>query len=241
MTQATDGRFEFKVLEGDFIKDKDLRTLELEASRRALALLKNRLGSARMLELILEDVEDTDRRWEAWAAESAGEWRVNQMQFEVKGLKVDYWLRWVRTNFDNESMHFEVHPEHYAWTRATAVEPDADPRSSIIAEPMGDFLLRAYGRVEEWDGFEAYVDPEFSRRMPLVGYTRGGVLVARSLGQYKETEDGFHFKLTAMKPSRIPAEMREGNQEHACLEYYKYFKRAYDDFNNGIVLSGPEI
>ena len=230
MRQSKTGAFDFAVVEGEFIKNKDLATLELEASRRALALLKNRLGAARMLELIREEVEETDRLWEGWAAESGDEWRVNLMEFKVSGLPLSHWLKWVFENFTNESMHFAAHPEHYAWTQADRIYPDCGSSTPIVCEPMGEFMMRATARIEKWDGYEAYIDPDYPHHLTLMGYTINGIPISRSLSQFRETEDGFFFRLTAMKPAKIPPAMRERNQEHGFLEYAKYFKFAYDDY-----------
>jgi len=218
--------FSTHLLAGEHVAGRSLDSLELEAARRALALLKNRLGSRAMSALLQYDVEETDRLWEAWAAESNGEWRTMSFTMEVHGLPLAYWLQWIRANFDQESMHFAVHPEHYAWTRADLVDPDAGPDHFMVIEPMGDHMLRGYARLLDWEGQEAYADPDFPVRLALAGYTRNGVMVARSLSQYRETDDGFVFKMVAMKPVKVPATMIPSNQEHGYLEFNRYMECA---------------
>jgi hypothetical protein len=223
---AFDVPFESRIDDDRFLDGRSLDQLELEASRRALRLLKDRLGPERVLELIREDVEETDRLWEQWAAESNGEWRVNQLAYSVSGLDLDYWLGWLYSNLDDEHMQWLAHPEHYVWKRASAVFPDADPDQFCITEPMGEYMLRGFGRVTDWEGSEEFRDPAYPIVKGVLGCTRRGVVVARSLGHYRPTPTGFDFKLVAMKPAAIPPTMLKPNWEHGYLEYNRYMQMA---------------
>ena len=233
-TELMDIPFATEVLTNSYVKDKDVDRLELEAARRALSLIKGRLGPKRMLELIREDVEESDRQWEAWAAESNGEWRVNKTDVAVSGLDVDFWLNWLRTNLGNESALFAAHPEHYVWTTAFKLDDDAAANDYVLVEPMGTHMWRTYVFEEEWDGHEAYIDPDATRRMCLAFYTRNGVMVGRSIAQYTETDDGFTFQLTAMKPTAVPPDMLPGNAEHGRLEYHRCMEMARAEWSANV-------
>jgi hypothetical protein len=228
------GLFSTRVVQGEHIKHTSVETLELQASRRALALLKNKLGSARMLELVRQEIERTDRLWEAWAEESNGEWAFNFIEYEVKGLSATYYLTWLRDHLSEESMHFAVHPEHYAWIRASQVDDGFPKGEWMVVEPMGDHLLRGYASLEDWPGAEDYFDGDYPIRMQLVGWTRRGVAIHRSLAQYRDTADGFACKFHSFKPVKIMSEaLKIGGMQHAYLEYHHYMKRAYEALQQG--------
>lgn len=68
--------FATTVLGNDHVRNKEVDKLELEASRRCLTLLNTKLGPRRILDLIRDEIEETDRVYEQARKESSGNWQV---------------------------------------------------------------------------------------------------------------------------------------------------------------------
>lgn len=226
-TELKELEFATTVLGNDHVQDKEVDRLELEASRRCLTLLKTKLGPRRILDLIRDEVEETDRVYEQAKMESNGNWRVMTVELDVKGLDLSFWLEWLKGNVDDESNHFRAHPEHYVWTQIERVQ-DSGREGLVLIEPMGagEYPLRGYVQIGEWEGCEEYVDLDCPIRMYVGLYTANNVLVYRSIAQYRETPEGFFFRFQSMEPESLPIETLRAHSEHMRLEYHRYMESA---------------
>lgn len=221
------GAFAVRVIEASGVTGKPMDQIEIEASRRALATIKNRLGSARLMELLRSEIEETDRLWEEWARQSDGEWSRSTVVMEVTGITSQRWIDWIKSNLSDEAMHFSVHPEHYVWKKAADIDSGFSRGDYIICELVGRFIFRIYIEIAEWQGWEKYADPEFPTRMMVSGYTRNGVEVLRSIAQYRPIPGGFIFKYDGFHPAAIPAPA-SSTAEQVVLEYSNYMRTAYE-------------
>jgi hypothetical protein len=227
MTSATT-HLSIAAVSGDGLADlgdRDLDRLELEASRRALALIKGKLGSKGLQELLTEELLDGDDREREGVGATTGDWEPVGFELDVKGLELGDWLDWIRANIYDESLQFAVHPEHYVWTSVSRIgEPDA-PGDFVVVEPLGGHMMRGYGRFEDWDGMEAYFDPDYPTRVGIVGRLRDGRVSLRSIWHFRETEEGFRFRYQSLRPRA--ATQGTPDFDHAYLEYVRYLERAH--------------
>ncbi len=207
--------------EGDVVR------LENEALRRSTMLLREKLGSAAAIELLRDEIDEGDAFWTRCVEEAAGEWKeIKGFEIEVMGFDPSSWFDWISTNLDDETMHFSVHPEHYAWTSTAKLGEDPSLGSHVIVEPMGDYMLRLYVRDHEWEGMKELYDDDFPDRRGTELALRNGVVVGKSVGQTKQVEDGFRFRFKVLKPATVPDRVL-GSMDHGFLEYVRYMERAY--------------
>lgn len=145
----------------------------------------------------------------------------------MQGLDLSFWLEWLKGNVDDESIHFRAHPEHYVWTQIERVE-DSEREGLVLIEPMesGEYPLRGYVEIGEWEGCEEYVDPDFPVRMYVGLYAASNVLVYRSIAQYWEAPGGFFFQFQSIEPESLPGETLRTHSEHMRLEYHRYMESA---------------
>lgn len=207
------------------LEDKDLDRLELEAARRALALIKGKLGSKGLRELLAEELLAGDQLEREGVDDTTAEWEPVGFELDVHGLELNAWLEWIRANLYDESLQFAVHPEHYVWTAPAKVdEPDA-PGDFVVVEPLGGHMMRGYGRFEDWDGMERYSDPDYPTRIGIVGRLADGRVSLRSMWQFRETGDGFRLRYQSLRPRA--ATNGTPDFDHAYLEYVRYLERAH--------------
>ncbi|MFF9397964.1 MULTISPECIES: hypothetical protein [unclassified Streptomyces] len=72
----------------------DVRRWQLERSRAALTLLKDRLGDERMRELLTPDLRAADRAMAPLPEASGGAWRSAVTEMEFEGIDADAFLTW---------------------------------------------------------------------------------------------------------------------------------------------------
>lgn len=204
----------------------DLARIEDEAALRSARRLREKVGSARAIELLADEIAAADDAWTRYVEESDGQWQTNGFELDVKGLEIQQWFDWIGTNLDDESMHFSVHPDHYAWTTIGALGEDPALGHHVIVEPIGDLMLRFYVRDGDWTGMEEFFDEEYPHRGGVQLALRNGTVVGKSLSQAKVTDDGYRFRFTVFKPAAVPAEDVVSHLDHAVVEYIHYMEKA---------------
>jgi hypothetical protein len=205
---------------------EDLARIEDEAALASSRRLREKIGSARAIELLEEEISAADEAWTDYVRASNGEWQTNGFELDVKGFEIERWFDWIGANLDDESMHFSVHPEHYAWTTIDALGEDPALGHHVIVEPIGDMMLRFYVRDGDWSGIEEHFDEEYPHRGGVTLALRNGTVVGKSLSQAKVTDDGYRFRFTVFKPAALPAEDVVSHLDHAVVEYIHYMERA---------------
>jgi hypothetical protein len=205
---------------------EDIARIEDEAALRSTRFLREKLGSARAIDLLADEIAAADDAWTRYVEDADGEWKMDGFELEVKGFEIQSWFDWIGANLDDESMHFSVHPEHYAWTTIGALGEDPALGHHVIVEPIGDLMLRFYVRDGDWTGIEEYFDEEYPHRGGVQLALRNGTVVGKSLSQGRVTDDGYRFRFTVFKPATVADADVVSHLDHAVVEYIHYMERA---------------
>jgi hypothetical protein len=86
---------------------------ELFFARRALAMLKARLGHQGLLDLLQPDLAASAKTLTACAASSGGQWRPARTQLHAEGLSAAEFLSYFHSIFDDSPQLVAAHPEHF--------------------------------------------------------------------------------------------------------------------------------
>ena len=113
------------------VGDQGIDEWELKASRRILRNLRTLLAGEQMLDLIKDQVEESDRQLKQYLAESDGEYTGTQVKLAIKGLSIAQFMPTLqeimggvasddeKTRREALDMAFTAHPEHYAMVPGT--------------------------------------------------------------------------------------------------------------------------
>ncbi|MFJ7495850.1 hypothetical protein ACIQZB_32640 [Streptomyces sp. NPDC097727] len=82
------------VIDGTEYAQDDIRRWELDRSRTALTLLKDRIGDELMRELLAPDLRAADRMMAPLPGVSGGAWRSAASEMEIDGNDADGFLTW---------------------------------------------------------------------------------------------------------------------------------------------------
>jgi hypothetical protein len=211
----------------------DVDQLELESSRRALRLLRERITPEQMDELLAGDIEATDAAWRQWAADSDGSWKPSMVEFEVAGLSKQQFTEWWSTALDDlQGIVYPGFPEHYrfGWVQ--------DPRGGNekcyrVVEELGHVPFRMYCSFgPEWAPVAP--TPGYETMMVGVGRLADGTEVARFFNQIKDTADGFAMKAAVYVVSAAPGVVVESHVEQLLVEWTRWIEMAFEKYDVAI-------
>ena len=94
--------------------DETIDGFELLSARRALELLKRRLGRDPLLALLHEEIAEGDAFLRDHLARSAGEEATGTTTLRARGITAAGFAAWLGTAFAREDVMLAGHPEHYA-------------------------------------------------------------------------------------------------------------------------------
>jgi hypothetical protein len=214
--------------DGLAISDETIDGWELDAARRALALIKDALGSEGMLSLLAERRRTSDEYFSQMIQQSGGKLRGAVNDFRVSGLTLQEFLDWFRDYGADRALMLAAHPEHYVL--GGDLGADGKLASHYVMEQIGGhtpYIRLDYVDPSEFPGQER--DPD---AVVLAGRGRleSGEVVARAFHQFKPTRngDGFTAHLNSMFPAALPDAATPAHVAHHAVEFRHFFRMAMD-------------
>ena len=203
--------------------DSGIDGFELFSARRALALLKGKLGRIRLLELLSDEIAAGDAFLRGHLERSAGEQVTGTTTLRAHGITAAEFTGWLGRAFAREDVMLAGHPEHYS----IHAEPG---RNVNIVETLGEYVCSFFMR--EWN--ESVVD-EPERPSAATGKPAGrrshmllqdGTVVGSIANAFDEEPDGFTARLLVTLPATCAPDVVEQHLEHFAVEFRTWILRA---------------
>ncbi|MGX6605001.1 hypothetical protein ACWKSP_23145 [Micromonosporaceae bacterium Da 78-11] len=199
---------------------------ELAHARRALALLKSRIGRQGLLDLLAADIEEGNDYLRERAELSGGKFKSGTTVLAVRGLKAGQFVRWLTTIFSDEPALLAAEPEHFV----IFTNPDT---TVTVVENLGPYvsrvLLPGYGVAATWAEEainELLPEADFPFRRLADLSLPDGTVVGRVLNQFGDTDEGFTAHLTCYFPVECADEFVEHHREHLAVEFRNWITAA---------------
>lgn len=206
-------------LDGDD-RDATVDGFELTSARRALALLKERLGRERLLELLRDDIAAGDAFLRDHLARSEGRRATGTTVLRAHGISARQFGGWLGQAFAREDVMLAGHPEHYA------IHAEPGERVNIV-ETLGDQVCSFF--MQEWDDAlteQPPAGPPVRRsRMALAD----GTIIGSIANAFHDTDDGFTAHLSVTLPATCDPEVVEQHLEHFAVEFRTWILRAAEE------------
>ncbi|WP_405720460.1 hypothetical protein [Streptomyces sp. NBC_00046] len=209
------------VIDGVEYGDEAVRQWELDRSRAALTLLKQRIGDERMRELLAPDLAASDAVMAPLPNGSGGAWRSAVTEMTVAGIDVDRFLTWWQGRLagGDRSALLSANPEHYL----------ADSSGGVveIIETIGSGPLRFF--LTFHDGVEIADEghEEYPVRIGGTGRLGDGTEIARVMHEFGDGPDGLRIRLTIQFPANAPEHVFVGHQWHFACEFTNWLEGAH--------------
>ncbi|WP_407542586.1 hypothetical protein Q0M94_23645 (plasmid) [Deinococcus radiomollis] len=202
--------------QGD-LDDQPIKEFELTSARRALRLLKSKLGRDRLLELLKDEIEEADAFMHQELQRSAGQQASGTVQLHAHGISAGTFNRWLGAAFDREEVMLAAHPEHYVIHNV--------PGRPHIVETLGDYVCSFF--MVGWKESEhptSQDDATVGRRSSLT--LADGTVFGWVSTLFEEIPDGFIATLTVTLPSSCAPELVDQHLEHFAVEFHSWILAA---------------
>ncbi|MFD9067091.1 hypothetical protein ACFVZ3_36845 [Kitasatospora purpeofusca] len=188
---------------------------ELDRSRAALRLLKQRLGDDRVRDLLAPDTAAADAAMAGWLDASGGRWRAAVTELTATGLDAGTFLAWWqgRLHDGDRAALLAANPEHYL--------ADSTGGTVEIIETVGAGPLRFHLRFHPTPA-----TPEYPVRIGGTGHLADGSEVLRVMHEFADSPRGLRIRLTVEFPAATPAELSTGHQWHFACEFANWLEAA---------------
>jgi hypothetical protein len=219
-TTATSGRW--VRLPGEDT-DSSIDGFELFSARRALALLKGKLGRTRLLELLSDEIAAGDAFLRGHLERSAGEQATGTTTLHAQGITAAEFTGWLARAFAREDVMLAGHPEHYSIHAAPG-------RNVNIVETLGEYVCSFFMRewndsvVEDQELPAAATETPAGRRSHML--LQDGTVVGSIANAFDEEPDGFTARLLVTLPATCAPDVVEQHLEHFAVEFRTWILRA---------------
>ncbi|SDT71102.1 hypothetical protein SAMN05216371_4057 [Streptomyces sp. TLI_053] len=188
---------------------------ELDRSRAALRLLKQRLGDDRVRELLAADTAATGAATADWLRLSGGRWRAAVTELTATGIDAGTFLAWWqgRLRAGDRAALLAANPEHYL--------ADSTGGTVEIIETVGAGPLRFHLRFHPTPA-----TPEYPVRIGGTGHLADGSEVLRVMHEFADSPRGLRIRLTVEFPAAAPVELSTGHQWHFACEFANWLEAA---------------
>jgi uncharacterized protein len=190
--------------------DSTIDGFELFSARRALALLKGKLGRERTLALLADEIEAGNAFLREAVAQSEGASLTGTTVLRANGITAAAFGGWLARAFGREDVLLAGHPEHYSIHQAPG-------RDVNIVETLGDYVCSFYMR--PWAG--ASTSNVRSSHIVLAD----GTVVGSVSTAFADTADGLVAELSVTLPSTCSALVSQ-HLEHFAVEFRTWILRA---------------
>lgn len=203
--------------------DGTIDGFELTSARRALALLKERLGRAGLLELLQAEIAAGDAFLRDHLDRSHGHEATGTTVLRAHGIAARQFGSWLGQAFDREDVMLAGHPEHYSI--------HAEPGQNVnIVETLGDQVCSFY--MQDWNE-AASAQEQPSPVSPAGAATRrsrmtlaDGTIIGSIANTFQDTDDGFTARLSVTLPATCSPEVVEQHLEHFAVEFRTWILQA---------------
>ena len=203
------------------LSDQDIRNMELVRARRALAFLKNKLGSDGMRSLIEEEINASTTQAEKWADESNGEWKSGVVVIEMPGMKAERFHGWFISmikNCDVSGLR-AAHPDHYL----NNILPDGQPE---VIENVGEFeypwhIILNLTKMDST--IPVLADKDYPIGFAGIIKSKNGKLIGYATHELRDQKDGMQAKLTIILPKTSPDALIRGHLNHFSIEFRNWY------------------
>ncbi len=203
--------------------DATIDRLELRSARRALGLLKGKLGRARLLEVVQDEVSLGDAFLREHVQRSDGQQTTGTTTLRAYGISAAQFTFWLMQAFGREDVLVAAHPEHYS------IHSEADGLVHIV-ETLGDHVCSFFLR--EWDDsaitgqdlLAAGDGATDARRSHLV--LDDGTVVGTIATSFEEAPDGFTAHLSVSLPRTCGPAVIDQHLEHFAVEFRNWILTA---------------
>ncbi len=196
--------------------DADIRGLELDRARHALAYLKGRLGNDAMRALLGDDLKAMQATVRGWVEASEGSWQSASVALVVPGPSAEAFQRWYVDAMANarETELRAGHPEHFV----------SHPLSNQVevVENIGETELPwrvFYRSLPEDFAFPLPWDSSYALHYGMEILDADGLRVGFSMRQSRDADDGLHLHFTTLLPKAAPPELLRRHLNHFAIEF----------------------
>ncbi len=217
MSGASEARFQARaVLDGRPLTDADIRGLELDRARHALAYLKSKLGNDATRALLDDDLRAMQAKVRGWVEASDAAWRSASVRLVVPGPSAAAFQQWYVDAMANarEAELRAGHPEHF-------VSHPLSERIEVI-ENIGetDLPWRVFYRsLPEDFAFPMPWDRSYALHYGMEILDADGVRVGFSMRQSRDADDGLHLHFTTHLPKAAPPDLVRRHLNHFAIEF----------------------
>lgn len=196
--------------------DATIDGFEMFSARRALELLKRKLGRERLLDLLHEEIDAGDAFLRDHLERSGDAEASGTTTLRAHGITAAEFGAWLGAAFARDDVMLAGHPEHYSI--------HAEPGQLVnIVETLDDQVCSFFMR--PWDDsvtVEQGLPVERRSHMLLADGT-----VVGSIGNvFEEGPDGFTARLSVTLPATCAPEVIEQHLEHFAVEFRTWILRA---------------
>lgn len=202
--------------------EQSIDGFELLSARRALGLLKGKLGRERLLELLRDEVAAGDDFLRTNVERSGGQETTGTTRLRAHGITAAQFSGWLALAFGHEDIMLAGHPEHYSIR--------AEPGHTMnIVETLGEYVCSFFMR--EWDDSVVAgqtllsgttAKPAGRRSQMLLG---DGTVVGSIANAFDEEPDGFTATLSVTLPATCGPDVVQQHLEHFAVEFRTWILR----------------
>jgi hypothetical protein len=203
--------------------DSSIDGFELFSARRALALLKGKLGRERLLELLSDEIAAGDAFLRGHLERSTGKQATGTTTLRARGITAAEFTGWLARAFAREDVMLAGHPEHYS----IHAEPG---RNVNIVETLGEYVCSFFMRewndslVEEQERPSKAAGKPAGRRSHML--LQDGTVVGSIANAFDEEPGGFTARLSVTLPATCAPDVVEQHLEHFAVEFRTWILRA---------------
>jgi uncharacterized protein len=191
---------------------------ELFFARRALALIKERLGREGILEMLEGDIKLGTEFFREMLAAADGRWQECITELRVEGLGLVEFSGWMAENFHNEKTLLAVQPEHYV---ISLVDGGQDG-----VENIGPHIMHAAVQFGSEDDAVGELLPDYPVRIIGYGEVADLGVALRAEHQLRERDGGLDVRLCIYFPAAFPEDVIEAHRQHLAVEFGNCFRLA---------------
>ncbi|PYH40138.1 uncharacterized protein BP01DRAFT_396089 [Aspergillus saccharolyticus JOP 1030-1] len=201
---------------------------ELNFARRALALVKERLGVAQIEKLLLPDIERSNAFWQTFIAQNTtGECRPSRIDMSVHGLSPDEFVKWFHLRCGKRIPDMlAAEPEHWV------VTSDAEHNQMAI-ENLGPWITRLYIKFGPPSTPWQQKDLRDDYPIRICGHAESddGVPLAYVLHQLKPYAAGLGVdaRFCIYFPASAPEEIFEQHRQHLLVEFTNWTRHCFTE------------
>jgi hypothetical protein len=205
--------------------DATIDGFELFSARRALELLKRKLGRERLRELLSDEIAAGDAFLRDHLDRSGGAEATGTTTLRASGITAQEFGAWLGAAFAREAVMLAGHPEHWS----IHGEPGRDVN---IVETLGDQVCSFFMR--PWDE-SATGDPERpgARKQPSARRSHmllaDGTVIGSIANSFAEEPGGFSARLSVTLPATCAPAVVDQHLEHFAVEFRTWILSAANE------------